>query len=319
MITFKAKDSNGEITDSTFSPFTFPAGEAHIKRDEDKALQPVEIAIFQPDAESIHTDLFHLAMWSDYITRADYAKFKQEPEFNGTDMVLIMPYVPGARADRGLPFGLKVYAKFINDLQIDQIIIFDPHSQVAPELLDPCYNLTVVYSDELFAAPHFIPLPKYAGVIAPDKGAVLRAENVSKVLGVPLFKAEKVRNEETGKLSDFTVEELPEEGKFLIVDDICDGGGTFLGLAEASGLPKERLDLFVSHGVFSKAACYNLPTAFDQIITTNSYAPERHLNEVEMEYDHINDGWKPVANQHMPFLRLDVLNLLLSKVTGKFF
>lgn len=308
MITFKAKTPNGEIIKSALSPFTFPAGEAHIKREERRDLEPVEIALIQPDSESIHTDLFHLAMWNDYIARQDRE--------NGTETrtVLILPYVPGARADRGNPFGLSVYAEFINLLFVDQIIIFDPHSQVAPELLEGRENLTVVYSDELFSAPHFIKLPDYVGVIAPDKGAVLRAQNVADVLGVPLFKAEKKRDEATGQLSGFTVETLPEEGKLLLVDDICDGGGTFLGLADASGLPKERLDLFVSHGVFSKAACYNLPTAFDTIYTTNSYAPERHLNEVEIEWDTQTDSWITAPNQHYPFKRLDVIRLLLSKV-----
>lgn len=309
MITYKAKTANGEIINSALSPFSFPAGEAHIKRDDSKELQSTEIAIIQPDDNSIHDDLFHLAMWNEYILNDSY-------ESNAdVNRVLVMPYVPGARADRGNPFGLKVYADFINRQYFDQIVIFDPHSQVTPELLRGRPNLTVVYSDELFAAPAILnSLPDYAGVIAPDKGAVLRAQAVARELAVPLFKAEKVRNEATGKLSDFTVEELPAEGKFLIVDDICDGGGTFLGLSDASGLTKERLDLYVSHGVFSKAACYNLPTAFDQIITTDSYAPERHLNEVELEYDRINDGWRAVSDQHEPFVRLDVINLLLSKV-----
>lgn len=310
MITFKAKTTDGEIIKSALTPFVFPAGEAHIKREDRRSTEHVEIAIIQPTPDSIHTDLFHLAMWIDYITKED--------EKNGTETrtVLVLPYVPGARADRGTPFGLQVYAEFINGLYIDQIIIFDPHSQVAPERISGRENLTVVYSDELFnqQTVRVAVDGKYAGVIAPDKGAVGRAYNVAELLGVPLFKAEKVRDESTGQLSGFTVEELPEEGKLLIVDDICDGGGTFLGLAEASGLPKERLDLFVSHGVFSKAACYTLPEMFGTIFTTNSYDPKRHLNEIEMDYDADTESWVIGPEQHLPFSRIDVIRLLLSKI-----
>lgn len=310
MITFKAKTTDGETINSALSPFTFPAGEAHIKREERRSLEPVEIAIMQPSPDSLHSDLFHLAMWMDYITRSDRENATE------TRTVLILPYVPGARADRGNPFGLEVYANFINNLFIDQIIIFDPHSQVAPELLSGRENLTVVYSDDLFnqLSVRVSVEGKYVGVIAPDKGAVLRAHNVSEVLGVPLFKAEKTRDESTGKLSGFTVEELPEEGKLLLVDDICDGGGTFLGLAEASGLSKDRLDLFVSHGVFSKSACYTLPDAFGTIYTTNSYDPKRHLNEIEMDYDAVSESWIVSADQNLPFVRMDVIRLLLSKI-----
>jgi len=55
------------------------------------------------------------------------------------------------------------------------------------------------------------------------------------------------------------------------VDDICDGGGTFLGLATAL---KEKnagkLSLIVSHGIFSKGF-EELNKSFDTVFTTNSF------------------------------------------------
>jgi len=66
----------------------------------------------------------------------------------------------------------------------------------------------------------------YTGIIAPDKGALNRAEALAHAFEVPLYIGGKTRDFETGKLTGFTMESLPEGGKFLIVDDICDGGGT---------------------------------------------------------------------------------------------
>lgn len=58
----------------------------------------------------------------------------------------------------------------------------------------------------------------------------------------------------------------------IIFDDICDGGGTFI--AEAKFLkerfPGRKLELFVTHGIFSKGF-EELFKYFDKIYTTNSY------------------------------------------------
>jgi ribose-phosphate pyrophosphokinase len=305
MITFKAKTPSGEIIKSAISDFIFPAGEAHIKVEPKRTLEPTEIAIIQPSADSIHDDLFKLAMWSNYL----FTK-------SGVDRVLVLPYFPGARADRvspGVeePFGLEVYAEFIGGLMLDQIIIFDPHSEgVVRELknADAGATITVVSSDELFADPSVNHcMQDYTGIIAPDKGAVTRAKAVADVLELPVFTAEKTRDPLTGRLSGFHID-LPEpfsesDDFYLIVDDICDGGGTFLGLEDSMGLPYGNVDLFVSHGVFSKMAVDNLASKFEYVYTTNSYNPKRDLN-----YDTV-EGEEPST-----FIRFDVVRLLLEKV-----
>lgn len=303
MITFKAKTATGEIIKSALSPFNFPAGEAHIKREEQRELEPTEIAIIQPSADSIHDDLFQLAMWNDYlkIENAD------RPPAGPSKRVLVIPYFPGARADRGQPFGLSVYAQFVRNLDLDQIIVFDPHSGVTgDELHAAADTVTFVYSDELFDQVTMrAVLNQYDGIIAPDKGAVKRAADVASVTGLPVFTATKHRDEGTGKLSNFAIDGLDPQGVYLIVDDICDGGGTFLGLAEAAGLAFGRLDLYVSHGVFSKNALLSLSAKFAYVYTTNSYNPSRDL---ELDRSLLRVG------NVQPFRRFDVIRLLLSKI-----
>lgn len=304
MITFKAIEANGEIVNSALHAFTFPAGEAHTKQSE-RELEPTEIAIIQPSPESIHDDLFQLAMWNKYLVQEnqDLASVNMAE----SKRVLILPYMPGARADRGLPFGLSVYADFLHHMNLDQIIIFDPHSgETGDQLHAAAEELTIVHSNELFeqAYLHSI-LNQYTGIIAPDKGAVKRATAMADLAGLPVFTATKHRDEASGKLSGFAIDGLDSDGTYLIVDDICDGGGTFLGLAEASGLEYGALDLYVSHGVFSKNALVNLEKTFKYIYTTNSYNPERVLTTRVSEFQ----------DDSTAFRRFDVIRLLESKIS----
>lgn len=262
-VTFETRIGPGFITPPTFEHMRFPAGEAHIKViNENSGKGPLtEIARLHG---ANGQDLFTLAMWADAAHQ------------RGAHTVLHIPYLPGARQDRGLPFGAKVYADFLNSLDLDQVICFDPHSPVMPGLLN---NLTVIDSTDLVKnrvvgrADSDEHAQRYQGIIAPDKGAVERASRVAAACHLPLYRAEKHRDSYTGQLSHFTCEALPDTGKFLIVDDICDGGGTFMGLAKATGLLKDRLGLYVSHGVFSGNANL-LHEHFGEIVTTDSFAPE---------------------------------------------
>ncbi|MCJ1715561.1 phosphoribosyltransferase family protein [Curtobacterium sp. VKM Ac-2922] len=248
-------DRDGTTVAPTFSTMRFPAGESHVKVavEHDAPADLTEIATLRGTDGN---DLLMLGMWADAVRQ------------RGSRSVALVPYLPGARQDRGLPFGAKVYADVLNGFHLDQVIAFDPHSPVIVGLVD---NLTVVTSEQVVRdAVLDVDGDAYTGIIAPDKGAVARATAVAETCGLPLFRAEKHRNPDTGKLDGFTCEPLPADGRFLVVDDICDGGGTFMGLAGSTGLPKERLGLWVSHGVFSGRAP-QLADHFGEIVTTDSY------------------------------------------------
>lgn len=254
-IQFYSKTAPGWTIPAPIEAFTFPGGEAHVKLTSEKTFNYQIADLRGADSH----ELFTLAMW------ADAAWQRCEPT------VLILPYLPGARADRGVPTGAAVYAEFLNNLSLDQIITIDPHSQFMPVMLN---DLTVfpferIIKRELGDRGDWKTHP-YAGVIAPDKGAVTRARRAAAVLGVPVYLAEKTRDFETGELNGFTCEPLPSHGKLLLVDDICDGGGTFIGLAQATGIERSRLDLWVTHGIFSKGIA-ELTYYFDHIYTTDSW------------------------------------------------
>lgn len=245
---------------STIQPLTFPAGEHHFTNLPQEPTQPSH-AIWQPHPDTLDKELIELALW------ADTAQEKNE------NISLIMPYAPGARADRGTPFGARLYANLINAMGFHKVIILDPHSPVIVEHLN---RVTVADRNTLIARA--TKDKGYTGIIAPDKGAIPRSTELAQHLNLPIYYAEKTRDFETGKLTGFTCPTLPENGKYLIADDICDGGGTFMGLAEATGLPKEQLGLWVTHGVFSGAA-HNLTNHYGEILTTNSLESSSRIPE----------------------------------------
>lgn len=251
MLTTFAQVPQGFTVRSAATAMTFPAGEAHIKTEASADEKPLYLYLTGADAN----EYMSAAMWIDYAHQG------------GHKITALIPYLPGARQDRGNPFGAQVYANLINSMAADGVVCFDPHSPVMPALIN---NLRVVGAEDVIARAVKKALPEYAGVICPDEGAKTRTAITAEALGLPLFHAAKHRDFTTGKLSGFTCEELPSEGRFLVVDDICDGGGTFMGLAKATGLGPDRLDLWVSHGVFSGNAG-QLTQAYGTIYTTDSH------------------------------------------------
>lgn len=258
-ITLHAKDHGFHVT--PLSVFQFPGGEQHIKGDLTGTETEHWAVIKGTDAN----EYIAARMWADSI-RGQYLPGEVP------SITVIVPYLPAARADRGTPFGAGIYADLINQIGADRVICFDPHSPVMPGLIN---NITSIDSTRIVRqwivgrADRDNQAQRYTGIIAPDKGAHDRAKKVADACHLPLYQALKHRDEPTGQLSGFTCEDLPADGKYLIVDDICDGGGTFKGLAKALNLSSSQLGLFVSHGIFSGAAA-SLTDYFGEIWTTDS-------------------------------------------------
>lgn len=242
----------GTTAPAPIEAFTFPGGETHLRPTGEIPADATWIADVRG---AIPADLITLGLFADYAHQ------------QGRPIAALLPYLPAARADRGEPFGAKVYAGILNGFGIDQVLCLDAHSPVMPGLVE---RLTVVDHAPLVREALAQDHAAYVGVIAPDKGAVARASHIAEVLGLPVFKASKVRDFESGQLSGFSCEELPDEGRLLVVDDICDGGGTFAGLAAATGLGPDRLSLWVTHGVFSGNAP-QLREHYGAVLTTDSH------------------------------------------------
>lgn len=241
-----------------FEKFTFSGGEPHIKINPNFDL--TEKITVTHRMQSFN-DLGFLCLAADALQRMG-AKL-------GT---LFIPYFPAARQDRvmvaGEPLSVKVYAQIINSLGFEKVMVFDAHSEVTPAVLDHCE----VIPNHDFIQKVVEKIGEEVLLISPDGGALKKIFKVSEFLGgVEVVECSKSRDVKTGKLSGFKVYKDDLEGKnCLIVDDICDGGGTFVGLAqELKNKNAGKLYLAVSHGIFSKG--FEALQDFDRIFTTNSF------------------------------------------------
>ncbi|WP_109525575.1 MULTISPECIES: phosphoribosyltransferase family protein [Nocardia] len=208
---------------------------------------------FDPEAERFAVvrggfpdDLLALGMWADVVRR------------HGKPARVLMPYIPAARTDHDIPCGAAVYAAVIGAFA-DEVIYADIHSPLAKSTLRGP-TLTEIPLGRLACSA----LPRdYDLVVAPDAGAGERAAIVAQALGaeasgvdapgaIPVAHGRKRRDPATGRLDGFELSTPVTGLRVLVVDDICDGGGTFAGLAAAGSFDTaERVDLWVTHGVFS--------------------------------------------------------------------
>lgn len=187
------------------------------------------------------------------------------------------PYFPYARQDRVMQpdesFSLKVFCNLVNNLNLEAIVINDPHSDVTPALLNNC---TIIPQWE--TARKIIPESYFNDeevvFVSPDAGAY---KKVSKLINNDHRIAIGVKNRDaTGKITNTAIYS-PKDLKdrtFIMVDDICDGGRTFIELAKvlkAGGAKK--VILYVTHGIFSQGLDI-LKQHIDFIYTTNSFPNE---------------------------------------------
>ncbi len=258
-----------------FKMFQFPGGEWGVKWTE-------------LDAEDeFNFDLFHVNLLARINSGNDLIKlltFANAAENRGTHLNVTIPYFPGARQDRvsnpGEPLTVKVYADIINSQMFHRVEIVDPHSDVTPALLNDCNVVPV--ADIL---KRIVTENNYDTILIPDAGATKRMFSYYfpdlEFNGILKFvQCLKKRDTKTGKLSGFQVlTDHLYSRNCLIVDDICDGGGTFVGLAEELVKVQPnvgKIGLYVTHGIFSKGVSHllhsadNLDAIFDQVFTTDS-------------------------------------------------
>lgn len=247
-----------------YSFFTFSGGEPHIKIISE--LENVSEVTITHRIQSFN-DMGTLLLTTNALKNMGIAKLH-----------VVLPYFPAARQDRlmvsGEPLSVKVYADIINAQNFESVTVFDPHSEVTHALVNNCRvidnhtfieRVTQQLSDDLL-------------LISPDGGALKKIYKVAAYLqNYEVIECSKSRNVKTGQLTGFKVYTDNLQGKdCLIVDDICDGGGTFLGLAkELKAKNAGNLYLAVSHGIFSKGFD-ELEKHFTKIFTTDSFKTIEH-------------------------------------------
>jgi ribose-phosphate pyrophosphokinase len=259
-----------------FKTFRFPGGECHIKFD----------AAFAPESKvrinarlNTSDDIMLLHLTVDALRRMEVSYIE-----------LFIPYLPYARQDRvmvpGEPLSVKVMTGLLNALKCDKVILFDVHSEVSTALLENVKNIS-----NTGMVQHFITELKLQDflLVSPDLGAYKKITKLAQGIGYTsdIVTGLKVRNLATGQIIKTDIDKDNLEGKpCLIVDDICDGGRTFMELAQVL---KERnagdLYLIVSHGIFSHDALSKLKaTGFLHVCSSNSIT-DRAQDDFHKEYN----------------------------------
>ncbi len=126
-------------------------------------------------------------------------------------------------------------------------------------------------------------------LVSPDLGAYKKLDKLAININYKgaIATGIKIRDMSTGEIikSDVNTDDL--KGKAcLVVDDICDGGRTFIELAKALK-EKNAGDLYFvcSHGIFSHNALERLKEAgYKKVCSSNSIA-ERNTDEFYKSYN----------------------------------
>ena len=189
---------------------------------------------------------------------------------------LFIPFLPFARQDRpmveGEPLSVAVFADLINAQGYKRVYLFDPHSDVSPALIKNSF----VINNHVFVG-NILAAKRNYRLASPDAGAYKKIFRLSTYLGYrmggqnDIVICDKVRDLNTGRIINTTVnvDDLKGEDVYII-DDILDGGLTFILIAEE--LKKRNagdIYLIVSHYIGAKGET-ELKKYFKNIYTTDS-------------------------------------------------
>lgn len=210
-------------------------------------------------------DLMIVAQVKDVISRLSIApkNFRLEiisPVYSRYDRVMLNNQTDS--------FGALVFANFVNSIGFDRVVLFDNHSDVMTLLINNCWS----FNQDVLAQKTLGDLFSNYNLVAPDKGAVKKNPDA-------VIICDKVRDVTNGQITGMEVSKLGNvdlDKPLLIVDDLCEGGRTFIEVAkvlnvvdrpemmEIVKLPKL---LYVTHGIFSNNALDKLTEHYQHVYT----------------------------------------------------
>ena len=233
-----------KINDKVFKPEYFPDGTMKLNytpyNDISKYNYFIIDWIFDDEKEMI--ELYYLV---NYLCN----------KYSNPTINLNMPYIPNARFDRTKNdreiFTLKFFAKFINDLHFNKVVVFDPHSHVSEALINKIVIEQPLY-EIIEAVKKITSTPKDLLLFFPDEGSTKRYEDIIKIYSEsPYAFGIKNRDWVTGEIKGLSVNGQIDQIKgrdVLIIDDICSKGGTFYYSAKnLKELGANKIYLYVSH------------------------------------------------------------------------
>jgi ribose-phosphate pyrophosphokinase len=227
---------------------TFGAGEPHLYLDSNifNENDNIDIILHYEKSE----DIINMMLLNNIIENNYIKKSYREKS-------LICKYIPFGRQDRitdlGEPFSLKVFTDLVNSMGFTSVLTLDNHSDVTSALINR--NIQQSQVTEFISTGMEDNLKGFDCICSPDVGAIKKIEKLISKLedNYELIVGTKVRNLKTGEITETKIQGEVKGKSVMIVDDICDGGRTFIELAKvlyANGA--KQVGLIVSHGIFSR-------------------------------------------------------------------
>lgn len=208
---------------------------------------------FESDAE-----VFHMLQLLQLLDESD----------NVALISVYTPFLPYARQDHRVSntstFALRTLFKAVKPYREKlRWHAFDAHSGVAKEYIGGRFMSESAHSKVNEA----IVASGADCICVPDAGAQDRYWRFSTTRECILFGKER---DASGNVSVkiHTLDSVAQGKSILIIDDICDGGATFIAIAKrlAECDPKS-IDLYVSHGIFSKGIGVLRDAGIERIFT----------------------------------------------------
>jgi len=237
----------------------FPDKTSQVWKLPEHLINEEKIVTIEWDFEN-ESELFHLAQLKDLIN------------VYGNTADLFLSYLPCGRQDKLITndstFALRSFANIINHMNFNKVFIMDPHSRTALTFI---YRSVDIYPIETFKIYKQISCTDI--ICYPDKGSFSKYPDIYK-FDHEFIVGEKDRDESTGFIKAYNIDVKNPSQLFnksiMIIDDICDGGATFIMLVnELKKYNPSRIDLFVTHGIFSKGIDILKDSGITSVCTKN--------------------------------------------------
>jgi phosphoribosylpyrophosphate synthetase len=264
-------------SDIGYEKIKFADGQVSIKLDEAAVKRvPADSDLFILTQFNSYDDLFYL------LAATDVLKFRGVEKI-GVGFTCFLSQRSDERFKNNQSFDLQIITRIINSQNYVNVITNEPHSKVLPALLNNCavmpqklfFNFVKQTMINKFQANTFT-------IVTPDAGAYKRIAGLDEAKDLPLLAANKVRDEKGDPI--VMLNGSPEGQVCVIIDDLCDGGRTFISLAkQLKEAGATKVVLAVVHGLFSYGLDVLKNGNIDHVICTNS------ISTIGVQHDGIKE------------------------------
>ncbi len=243
---------------------TFADQEIFIRIDEN--VRGEDVFVLQSTSYPANDNLMQLLIMMDALKRASARR-----------ITAVLPYFGYARQDRKTdgrtPISAKLVANLIFTAGADRVLTVDLHAGQIQGFFDiPTDNLfgVQVMADDV--KEHFG--RDKVVVVSPDVGGVVRARALASKINADLAIVDK-RRPEAGQSEVMNIIGDVKGARCVMVDDICDSGGTIANAAKAlKEQGAKSVSAYVTHGVLSGSASERIAKSeLDELVITDTIQP----------------------------------------------